>query len=267
MKNLLLYQVDAFTDHLFGGNPAAVIPLDAFLKDELMQEIAAENNLSETAFVVAAEAGAFHIRWFTPASEVRLCGHATLAAAHTLFSTTAKAQSSITFHTREVGDLIVSRKSDKAYTLDFPADFPQEVEVSGHLTEIIKQKPKAVLSGMDDLLVIIDNETQLKSLQPDLALLARVEKRGMIVSAPGDEVDFVSRCFYPRFGVDEDPVTGSAHTLLTPYWAGRLNKNELKAVQLSKRQGLLDCELKGDRVFLTGSAVTYMKGELYLENC
>lgn len=264
MQNLLLFQVDAFTDHLFGGNPAAVIPLGKFLDDDTMQSIARENNLSETAFVVPAGEAAFHIRWFTPNKEVRLCGHATLAAAHVLFSNADREIKELTFHTGEAGDLSVKRKKKGNYVLDFPADRPKKAKTPSFLSHALGAEPEVVLRGADDLLVVISKESQLRKLKPNLELLKKVKKRGVIVTAPGKKEDFVSRCFYPRFGISEDPVTGSAHTLLTPYWAKRLNKRKMKAAQISERRGDLGCQLKGNRVLLSGEAVTYLTGEVRL---
>lgn len=264
IQNLLLYQVDAFTNSLFGGNPAAVIPLPRFPAARLMQAIARENNLSETAFVVPAGEESFHIRWFTPTKEVRLCGHATLAAAHVLFAAADVSTKQLHFQTTKVGDLTVKRRKGEKYTLDFPADRPLKAKQPSFLAHALGCDPKAVMRGADDLLVIVQSEKQVRKLDPNLELLAKVKRRGVIVSAPGKNADFVSRCFYPRYGIAEDPVTGSAHTLLTPYWAKRLKKKKLKATQLSKRKGQLRCELKGDRVLLTGQAVTYLTGEIRL---
>lgn len=265
MHNLQLYQVDAFTDQLFGGNPAAVIPLAFFPSDELMQNIALENNLSETAFVVPLGEDEFHIRWFTPAKEVRLCGHATLATAHVLFSAAGKGTKKITFQTNEAGPLIVKRKGGDAYTMDFPAQPPKKVRAPKQLTNALKLKPQAVLAGGDDLLVVLKNESQVRKLKPNMELLKMLRYRGVIVTAPGKKVDCVSRCFYPRFGINEDPVTGSAHVIIAPYWSKKLKKKKLKALQVSKRGGELDCHVKGKRVILGGSAVTYLMGEVRLE--
>lgn len=266
METLLLYQVDAFTDRLFGGNPAAVVPLPTFLPDELLQNIARENNLSETAYVVPAGEGDFHLRWFTPTREVRLCGHATLAAAHVLFAAAGGELDTLRFRTRSAGTLVVRRKGKRRYTLDLPADRPRRAKAPRYLAHALGLDPHNVLRGQDDLLVILDKAKQVRKLNPDLGLLAKIKKRGVIVTAPGrGETDFVSRCFYPRYGIAEDPVTGSAHTLLVPYWAERLGRKKLRAAQLSERGGELECRMKGDRVLLTGAAVTYLTGEIRLK--
>lgn len=257
-----LYQVDAFTTQVFGGNPAAVCPLKKWLPDDLMQAIAAENNLSETAFFVSQEGG-YALRWFTPVAEVDLCGHATLAAAHVLYTELQRSTPSISFTTRS-GRLEV-RKNQDSYTMNFPVDSIQPVATPAEVKEGLGLLPQEVYRGKTDYLVVIDSEDQLRSLVPDFRILARGNVRGTIVTAPGREVDFVSRCFYPQYGIDEDPVTGSAHTTLAPYWADRLNKFRLTARQESKRKGELTCELDGERVNLTGSAVTYLRGEICTE--
>lgn len=263
MPNLNLFQVDAFTQRRFGGNPAAVVPLQHWLPDTLLQAIATENNLSETAFFVP-DGPRFELRWFTPVAEVRLCGHATLATAHTLFAELAYPGQEIVFETRQAGVLKVSRHpSQPTYIMDFPADLPQPLAEYSHLNAILGLEPISVFEGVEDLLAIVADQDTLDALKPNFALLAQVEKRGLIVSAPGQEVDFVSRCFFPRYGIDEDPVTGSAHTLMTPYWAQRLGKTSLSAQQRSARRGDLLCHLQADRVLLEGAAVTYLKGEIY----
>lgn len=263
MQSLPLYQVDAFTAQLFGGNPAAVVPCPEFPRPKLMQQIAAENNLSETAFVVARGVGKFAIRWFTPNREVRLCGHATLAAAHVLFGAAPRSVDELSFTTEKAGKLKVSRASKNRYTLDFPADQPKKAKVSKRLRKAIGLDPVAVYEGTDDLLVVLSKESQVRKLTPSFEQLGRIKRRGVIVTAPGKKVDFVSRCFYPRYGILEDPVTGSAHTLLTPYWAKRLDKKRLKAQQISERLGSLHCQLKGKRVLLTGGAKTYLSGKIF----
>lgn len=264
MNQLHLYQVDAFTDRLFGGNPAAVIPLAFFLEDEVMQNIARENNLSETAFVVPLGENEFHIRWFTPNKEVRLCGHATLATAHVLFLSASKETKKLTFQTNEAGQLVVKKKENNYYAMDFPADVPRKSKAPKQLASALKLDPVAVLEGEDDLLVVLKNEAQVRKLKPNLELIKKMRYRGVIVTAPGKKVDFVSRCFYPRFGINEDPVTGSAHTLMAPYWAKKLKKNKLNASQISERIGEVSCHVKGSRVILSGSAVTYLTGEIVL---
>ncbi|MEL6274384.1 MAG: PhzF family phenazine biosynthesis protein [Bacteroidota bacterium] len=264
MSALQIYQVDAFTNRLFGGNPAAVVVFEAYPAGELLQHIASENNLSETAYLVRVNAGVYQIRWFTPSKEVRLCGHATLAAAHVLFSTDEKTATALSFQTKAAGTLHVERVGDQLYTMNFPADVPKEEAVSEAVASALGQRPQALFSGLDDLLAILPSEAKLRQLTPDSNLLKTFPHRGVIVSAPGDKVDFVSRCFYPNYGIEEDPVTGSAHTLMTPYWVGRLGKNPLTAQQISPRIGDIKCRLEGDRVFLTGGCVTYLVGELLL---
>ncbi len=260
----VIFQVDAFTSRVFGGNPAAVLPLRAWLSDDLLQSIAMENNLSETAYFVPKGANRFLLRWFTPVKEVRLCGHATLATGHVLYKHLMFQQDRIIFDTM-AGELRLCR-TPNGYQIDFPSDPPQPMVAPWPLSDILGQTPREVYSGTDDLLVIIDSEAQLAELQPNFQQIAQIERRGLIVSAPGEQVDFVSRCFYPAFGIDEDPVTGSAHTLLTPYWAKRLNKNTLSAIQLSPRRGYVQCTLQNDRVLLEGNAMTYLVGEIKLGN-
>jgi PhzF family phenazine biosynthesis protein len=260
---LSLYQLDAFTDALFSGNPAAVVPLESWLSDDLMQKIASENNLAETAFFVPTEDG-FHIRWFTPTIEVDLCGHATLATAAVIFTIQNYEQSKIQFESRS-GILKVVRK-DQILTLDFPADSYHIAVAPPALHESLRAlEPFEVYKGKTDYMVVIDNETQLRELQPDIILLSTIPARGIIITAPGDEVDFVSRFFAPQSGVAEDPVTGSAHTTLIPYWAERLNKKVMTARQLSARGGYLQCELLDDRVFIGGKVKLYLTGEISTE--
>lgn len=258
---LQIYQADAFATGLFKGNPAAVVPLTQWFSDELMQQIAMENNLSETAFFIP-EGDHFHIRWFTPKAEVRLCGHATLATAHVLFNELNFKGDLLEFDSLS-GILTVRKVGDKLQ-LNFPADFAQEVEPIEAFTEAFGTKPLKTLKGRTDYLLLFDSEETIKNLQPNIQLLLSTNARGVIVTAKGDEVDFVSRFFAPAVGVNEDPVTGSAHTTLIPFWANRLNKNELTALQLSARGGQLWCTLSGERVFIAGKAVTYLRGEIEL---
>lgn len=263
MQSYPVYKADAFTENLFGGNPAAVCPLHEWLPDAVMQQLAAENNLSETAFIVNEETG-LRIRWFTPATEVKLCGHATLASAHIFFNELNYAGDNIVFNSLS-GPLTVTKNGNRKITLDFPAMPPQPAsEIPAGLLEGLHVRDAEVYNTAMDYLVVLPSQKIIEELHPDFSSLAVVKSRGVITTAPGDEVDFVSRCFYPQSGIDEDPVTGSAHTIMVPYWASRLNKTTFKAIQLSKRRGQLDCELKGDRVLMSGSAVTYMKGEFYL---
>jgi PhzF family phenazine biosynthesis protein len=256
-----IYQVDAFAKELFQGNPAAVVPLEAWLPDTRMQQIAMENNLAETAFF-AKEGADFRIRWFTPSMEVDLCGHATLASAFVLYNFTGYNEDSIRFHSRS-GLLTVTRQGH-ALTLDFPADLLREVELSPTLTTALDPRPVKAYRGRTDYMLIYEREQDILDLRIDLAALARIEARGIIVTAPGNEVDMVSRFFAPQSGIDEDPVTGSAHTSLTPYWSRVLGKTKLTAIQLSSRRGWLECELKGDRVLITGEARPFLQGELLL---
>lgn len=256
---LKIYQVDAFTDRVFSGNPAAVCPLEKWLPDEVMQNIAAENNLAETAFFVPSEDG-FDLRWFTPTVEVDLCGHATLATAHIIFTEMNHDTNAILFNTKS-GILTVT-KIEVGYKMDFPADMPKPLEGNKIISDSLGVPIDSVLKGKDDYIAVLSNQKALENLQPDFALMATLKSRGLIVTAPGDSVDFVSRCFYPQSGVDEDPVTGSAHTAMTPYWSIRLGKDTLTAQQISARGGKLVCALEGDRVFLYGRAVTFLRGEV-----
>lgn len=258
-----IYQVDAFTDQLFCGNPAAVCPLTTWLSHEKMQQIAAENNLSETAFFIPGTNGAdFDLRWFTPTTEVKLCGHATLATAHVLYQHLGYSAPSVNFETLS-GILTVQKTSD-GYLMNLPTDWLHPVAPPASLLEALNLLPLEVFQGREDYLVIVESQEQVADLRPDFNKLILLKGRGVIVSAPGKGVDFVSRAFFPNFGIDEDPVTGSAHTTLTPYWAKRLNKNELTARQISARSGSLTCRYLGDRVDLIGKAVTFLKGSFEL---
>lgn len=254
------YQVDAFARQVFEGNPAAVCPLSSWLDDRLLQAIAEENNLSETAFFVPSARG-FQLRWFTPAAEVDLCGHATLAAAHVLYEILGYAQQSILFETRS-GDLSVERQG-RRLVMDFPAVVPRPCPAPAALLEGLGQVPLEVLAA-DDYLAVFADETAIRALAPDFATLARLDLRGVAVTAPGQAVDFVSRFFAPKLGVPEDPVTGSAHCELAPYWSARLGKDRLQARQVSKRGGEVQCEMSGPRVKLAGTAVTFMAAEIEL---
>jgi len=255
-----LFQVDAFTDRVFGGNPAAVCFIDEWLEDEVMQNIAAENNLSETAFAVKLDS-AYEIRWFTPSSEVDLCGHATLASAHVLFEHYHFSGDKIIFQSRTRGELAVLREGE-FLTLDFPADPPEKIDSNQTLNDAIGKHPIESYRGKSDYLLVYDKQEDIEDISPDFTLLVEVDLRGIIVSAPGKNTDFVSRFFAPKLEINEDPVTGSAHTTLTPFWSKRLNKKVLTASQLSKRKGKLLCKLLGSRVLITGKAVTYLEGEI-----
>jgi len=256
---LQIYQADAFAASLFKGNPAAVVPLKQWLSDELMQQIALENNLSETAFFIP-EGDHFHIRWFTPKAEVKLCGHATLATAHVIFNELGFQDELIQFNSKS-GILTVKKVEDKLQ-LDFPADFAQPVEPIPVFAEAFGTHPLATFKGRTDYLLLFDSEETIQKFQPDISLLLSTNARGIMVTAKGNDVDFVSRFFAPAVGVNEDPVTGSAHTTLIPFWAKRLNKTEMTALQLSARGGQLWCTLSGDRVLIAGKAVTYLRGEI-----
>ncbi|MEZ5038273.1 MAG: PhzF family phenazine biosynthesis protein [Saprospiraceae bacterium] len=258
---LKIYQVDAFSDKLFGGNPAAVCPLEAWLPDATLQAIALENNLSETAFFIPKGA-AFDLRWFTPTIEVDLCGHATLATAHVLFKHLDYPTSVIHFHSRS--GLLSVELQDDVYTLNFPSDNLEKIAIPPTLARALSVNIKEVWKGREDYLVIVETEEEVSQLKPHFQLLAEMGGRGVLVSAPGEVVDFVSRCFFPAAGIDEDPVTGSAHTTLMPYWSERLGKKLLHARQLSARGGELTCRLLGDRVAISGKGVTYLEGQIYI---
>ena len=258
------FHVDAFAQTPFTGNPAGVCPLDAALPAGLMQQIAAENHLAETAFIVPRPGAPadYDIRWFTPTVEIDLCGHATLASAHVLFTHLGFGAEQVTFHSQS-GPLKVSREPDGRLTLDFPSRPPRELTTHPTgLTDALHATPLRVLAARD-LLVVFNTEAEVLALKPDYARLAALEYVGVIATAPGtDGVDFVSRFFAPRVGVPEDPVTGSAHSTLIPYWAAKLGKTELRARQISPRGGDLWCALRGNRVDIGGYAVTYAVGEL-----
>jgi len=264
-----IYQLDAFSDQLFAGNPAAVVALPAWLPDDQMQRIAAENNLAETAFYVQTDQDAtFHIRWFTPTVEVDLCGHATLATGHVVFYLEEKPDTDQIFFESRSGLLKVCRGDDGWLTLDFPADIVHKANVQPPaLVASLGEKPRAVYRGKTDYLLIYESQEQIEALTPDFREMATVPARGVIVTAPGDTdsgVDFVSRFFGPQSGIDEDPVTGSAHTTLTPYWAEQLGKNELTARQLSQRGGYLRCKLNGERVDIAGQVQLYLVGDILI---
>lgn len=257
-----IFQIDAFADQLFTGNPAAVCLLESWIEDSLMQSIAAENNLAETAFVVP-NGTEFEIRWFTPEVEVDLCGHATLAAGFTLMNHGGIEQREIRFRSPISGRLSVRAEGER-YILNFPADTLSPMEPAKALIEAVGMRPAFSLQGKSDALLVFDTEAKIKTMAPDFRGLMDVDHRGVIVTAPGDECDFVSRFFAPQVGIDEDPVTGSAHTTLTPYWSNRLGKDELVARQLSRRGGNLVCRQLGDRVEIGGTAITYLIGEIVI---
>jgi len=252
-----IYQVDAFTDQLFGGNPAAVVILKEDLPDEVMLAIAAENNLSETAFLHPEEGG-FGLRWYTPVTEVDLCGHATLASAFVLLET-GHATGRVQFRTASGALTVV--QSGALLNMDFPAMPPESCSVPPNLGKALGALPEEVFSARD-LVAVFRNEEEVASLKPDFAELCRLDAFAVMATAPGRKVDFVSRFFAPRLGIQEDPVTGSAHCTLTPFWAERLGKRTLRARQISLRGGDLLCEARGARVFISGSAVMYLQGEI-----
>lgn len=259
---LKLYQIDAFAERLFSGNPAGVCPLDNWIPDELMQNIAMENNLAETAFFVK-EGNKFHIRWFTPLVEVDLCGHATLACAHVIFEYLNYKESSIPFISKS-GELFV-KKVDDLLVLNFPADRIEKVEMPVALTNGIGITPKEAYKGISDYMLIYENQEQIEKIKPDFKILSETGSRGIIVTAKGNNCDFVSRFFAPGVGIDEDPVTGSAHTTLIPYWHKELGKTDMTAMQLSKRKGKLNCRYLCERVDIGGKARTYLIGEIETE--
>lgn len=254
-----IYQVDAFTDKLFAGNPAAVCPLESWLDNSTMQKIASENNLSETAFFIR-EGESYSIRWFTPKVEVDLCGHATLATAYVIYQYLRETKPEIKFKSKS-GELRVIQNGD-SLTLDFPVLPLKQCETTNELIiKGLKVAPLEVWRG-EDYMVVLSNEQQVKNCTPDFNLLKKLDARGVIITAKGDSVDFVSRWFGPQSGIDEDPVTGSSHCVLAPYWAKKLNRTKLHAWQLSQRHGELLCEIVGDRVLLSGKVTPYLCGEI-----
>ncbi|MGB3434270.1 PhzF family phenazine biosynthesis protein [Achromobacter sp.] len=262
MPQLDIYQVDAFTAAPFGGNPAAVVPLQAWLPDETLQRIAEENNLSETAYFVR-KGDVYELRWFTPAVEVDLCGHATLASAWVLFEQLGATDDVLRFATRS-GELQVRRAGDRL-AMDFPAKQPEAQEIPPGLLQALGLPGAQAFCKTDDYLVAIDDEALIDALKPDFAALAAFDTRGVAVTAPSGKFDFVSRWFGPRVGVNEDPVTGSAHTSLAPYWARRLGKRSLSAQQGGARKGQLHCEvLDNGRVIISGHAALYMRGSIFI---
>ncbi|MDP6785689.1 MAG: PhzF family phenazine biosynthesis protein [Rhodospirillales bacterium] len=258
-----LYQIDAFAEEIFQGNPAAVCPLREWLADERMQAIAAENNLSETAFFVPGKKpGDYDLRWFTPAAEIDLCGHATLASAYLIMSRLAPDLDVVRFSTLS-GTLEVRREGE-LLALVFPARPPDAYDPAPGLVEALGVEPEGMGASRRDVMAVYGDEATVRAMAPDLRLLAAIDRQGVIVTAPGDECDFVSRFFAPALGVDEDPVTGSAHCTLIPYWAERLGKTELHARQISARGGELTCRAMGERVGIAGQARLYMEGTIAL---
>ena len=253
-----LYQIDAFTSELFKGNPAAVCPLGEWLPDGLMQSIAAENNLSETAFFIPTDMG-FHIRWFTPVSEVDLCGHATLATAYVLFHILGYEKEKIEFDSRS-GMLVVTRDDDWL-VMDFPAQPPVPCNIPEEIVRAFNAAPVECLMS-EDLIVVFGHEKDVESASPDFELLKKVNLRGVAITAKSTQYDFVARFFAPKYGIPEDPVTGSAYTQLAPYWAAKTGLKNFSVKQLSSRGGELSCELADDRVLISGKAVEYMRGKI-----
>lgn len=255
------YVVDAFSEEIFGGNPAGVCILEEEIDKDLMQQIAAENNLSETAFVFEVADG-YELQWFTPTAEVDLCGHATLATAHIIATEIHPGKKKMRFNT--LSGILEVEKKDEVYEMNFPGDKPKVAMWTNDMEAALGIKAeKAYLSR--DLVIHLEDEKMVKELRPDFRKLSVLDQgMGVIVTAKGDEVDFVSRCFYPKIGVNEDPVTGSAHAALTPYWSEILNKKVMVAKQLSKRGGTVYCEDQGDRVLISGKAKTYLEGRLFL---
>jgi PhzF family phenazine biosynthesis protein len=261
---LKIFQVDAFADAVFKGNPAAVCPLTSWLDGPVMQGIALENNLSETAFLVpaAGQSGRWQLRWFTPKNEIDLCGHATLASAYVLFEILREVRGKVAFDTRS-GELVVSSEGDRL-SMSLPSRPPAPCEAPAGLAEALGANPREVLAARD-LLVLLDSAATVRGLNPDIGGLERIDRHAVIVTAPGEgDVDFVSRFFAPRQGVAEDPVTGSAHCTLVPFWSKRLKKSSLHALQVSARGGELWCEDAGERVLVAGRAVRYLEGEIYI---
>jgi PhzF family phenazine biosynthesis protein len=258
-----IYQVDSFTRDLFSGNPAAVCPLENWLDDQTMKNIAAENNLAETTFYVK-ENGGFRIRWFSPEMEIDLCGHATLAAAHVLFSHEGFSGNAISFASCS-GELKVTKKGDQL-TLDFPADQVKPVEVTADMQQWFSLRPVEAYKGRSDYMLVFRSEAEVAGIRANMAVIGNLtDCRGVIITAKGESVDFVSRFFAPQSGIPEDHVTGSAHTTLTPYWSQRLQRSELEAIQLSPRKGFLHCKHAGERVEISGQAKTYLIGEIFLK--
>jgi len=255
-----IYQVDAFAEKVFQGNPAAVVPLEDWLEDKLMQEIAMENNLSETAFFVKTDAG-YHIRWFTPEFEIDLCGHATLASAYIIKNFVEPHLAEINFTTQKAGALRAMAK-DGIYTLDFPSRMPQPCQTPGQLLKSLGITTAVEVLKSRDYFVVLPNEDAVKNADPDFTLIKELDSVGVIVTAKGQSADVVSRCFYPGAGIPEDPVTGSAHCNIVPYWSEKLGKSKLFCKQLSLRGGDLHCELQGDRVLMSGKCVLYLEGEI-----
>ena len=257
-----IYQIDAFTDKVFSGNPAAVCPLEEWLSEDTLQNIAMENNLAETVFYVK-EDNQYQIRWFTPTVEVDLCGHATLAAAFVLFNYENYNGNIIQFYSPRSGMLSVTKEGG-LLTMNFPSDTFEKVSLSEQITDGFDIIPKIAFKGKTDYMLVFENEGEVLKVNPSFDIISKLKVRGVIITAKGNKVDFVSRFFAPQSGINEDPVTGSAHTTLIPYWAKQLNKNNLTAIQLSSRKGYLHCKYLNDRVEISGQGKLYLIGEIYL---
>ncbi len=255
------YQVDAFAEGVFTGNPAGVVPLYEWLSDELMQNIAAENNLSETAFFVQ-KGEYFELRWFTPETEVDLCGHATLASAYVIYEFLDYQDPAVVFETQS-GRLFIDREGDM-FSMDFPAWGVREIQVTERVSKALGARPVELFMGERDMMAVFESEDEVRNLRPDHRLVSQLDGMCMICTAPGLDYDFVSRTFVPEHGIPEDPVTGSAHCSLIPFWADRLGKSEMTAYQASKRGGVVGCQNLGDRIKIAGKAVTFMKGTISL---
>jgi PhzF family phenazine biosynthesis protein len=254
-----IYQVDAFTSRVFGGNPAAVCPLESWLDDATLQSIATENNLAETAYFVGG-GGKYEIRWMTPVAEVNLCGHATLASAWVVMNRLDRGRERVVFGSRS-GPLTVVRDGE-LLTLDFPAVPAEPTGAASAVGEALGRAPRQVLAAARDYLALYDTEDEVRALRPDMARVAALDRQAVIASAPGKSCDFVSRFFAPALGIPEDPATGSSHCTLVPYWAGRLGQDRLRARQVSPRGGELFCEARGARVAIAGRAVPFMEGQI-----
>ena len=260
---LKVYQIDAFTDKVFSGNPAAVCPLDKWLSDDLMQKIAMENNLAETAFFVK-QGNEYLIRWFTPLVEVDLCGHATLASAFVIFNYEFYTNDEILFNSPRSGKLTV-KKQGEFLSLNFPSDVFKQIELTDEILNGFDLHPIEAYRGKTDYMLVFKDEGQIVNIKPNFENISKLKGRGVIITARGNSVDFVSRFFAPQSGITEDPVTGSAHTTLIPYWAKKLNQNELIAMQLSERKGFLKCKYLNDRVEISGKARPFLIGDIYLD--
>jgi len=258
---LSIYQIDAFSEKVFEGNPAAVCPLSEWLSDEMMQSIAKENNLSETAFFVPAEHG-FHIRWFTPVAEVDLCGHATLASAYVIFTFLGFEENTINFESKS--GLLKVEEHNGLLVMDFPSQPPIPCLTPDEIVQAFKNTPVECLKS-EDYIVVFDNEDEVASAQPDFDALSKLDLRGVAITAKSNKYDFVVRFFAPKYGINEDPVTGSAYTQLIPYWSNTIGVNKLHAKQVSSRGGEVFCEFVGNRVSIAGKAVTYLAGEIEIK--